>query len=580
MSEHGLRPLLFDGAMGTYYKSLYPADEQPCELACLDHPQRVSAIHAQYLDAGAQAVKTNSFAANTAVLPGGLSQALQVVRAAYALAKQACAGRQAQVFADIGPIPGGDPAEYDAIVDAFLQLGADRFLLETFAEEQAPLRMARRIKAARPDALVIVSFAVSPDGFSQSGRSLLSLLRPLDQESAVDLLGLNCVSGPFHLLQLVRSLPPLHKPLSVMPNAGSPKELSGRTYFPASPAYFASQLAQLAPYAKVLGGCCGTTPAFIAAAAQALRHGAIPAEPRSQEPQAASAPPTARDVSPFFRALESGETPIAVELDPPAARDLAPFLNGARRLQAAGAQALTISDCPIARVRADSSLLAAKLHRELGLETIPHMTCRDRNLLAAKALLLGLSLEGVPSVLAVTGDPIPTNDRGVQGVFSFNSVLLMRYIAELSEQLAWPFRIYGALNVNARNFDAELDKARRKQEAGACGFFTQPVSSDRALANLETARRRLSAKLLGGVMPVLSHRNALFLQNEVSGVYLPDELVARYEGLDKKSSHALALELSVQMARRMSPLVDGYYLMTPLGNVRIMEKLIAAIRQG
>ena len=180
---------------------------------------------------------------------------------ATALAKQACAGRQAQAFADIGPIPGGDPAEYDAIVDAFLQLGADRFLLETFAEEQAPLRMARRIKAARPDALVIVSFAVSPDGFSQSGRSLLSLLRPLDQEPAVDLLGLNCVSGPFHLLQLVRSLPPLHKPLSVMPNAGSPKELSGRTYFPASPAYFASQLAQLAPYAKVLGGCCASCEA-------------------------------------------------------------------------------------------------------------------------------------------------------------------------------------------------------------------------------------------------------------------------------------------------------------------------------
>ena len=127
---------------------------------------------------------------------------------------------------------------------------------------------------------------------------------------------------------------------------------------------------------------------------------------------------------------------------------------------------------------------------------------------------------------------------------------------------------------------AELQKALRKQEAGACGFFTQPVSSDRALANLETARRSLSAKLLGGVMPVLSHRNALFLQNEVSGVYLPDELVARYEGLDKKASHALALELSVQMARRMAPLVDGYYLMTPLGNVRIMEKLIAAIRQG
>lgn len=153
MSEHGLRPLLFDGAMGTYYRALYPQDEQPCELACLQHPKRVLDIHTQYLDAGAQAVKTNSFAANTAVLPGGLSQALQVVRASYALAKQACAGRQAQVFADIGPIPGGDPAEYDAIVDAFLQLGADRFLLETFAEEQAPLAHgpgASRLPAPTP----------------------------------------------------------------------------------------------------------------------------------------------------------------------------------------------------------------------------------------------------------------------------------------------------------------------------------------------------------------------------------------------------------------------------------------------
>ncbi|MEM5781331.1 MAG: methylenetetrahydrofolate reductase, partial [Lawsonibacter sp.] len=227
-------------------------------------------------------------------------------------------------------------------------------------------------------------------------------------------------------------------------------------------------------------------------------------------------------VNALWDKLERGERVVAVELDPPPDDDISFFLEGVRSLRAAGADAVTIADCPIGRPRADSSLLSCKIRRELGMEPLPHLTCRDRNLNATKALLLGLSAEGVHNVLLVTGDPIPTEERSeVKSVFNFNSRKLARYVAGLNEKtLATPFRIFGALNVNARNFEVQLRLAGEKEENGVSGFLTQPVLSPEALENLKLARSTLKGKILGGIFPVVSHRNACFLNTDISGMHV------------------------------------------------------------
>ena len=212
------------------------------------------------------------------------------------------------------------------------------------------------------------------------------------------------------------------------------------------------------------------------------------------------------------------------------------YLEGARRLQAAGADLLTIADCPIARARMDSSLVACRVHRELGMNVLPHMTCRDRNLNATKALLLGLYAEGVREVLAITGDPIPTAERDeVKNVYQFNSRKLAQYIVSLAgegREMPAPITVFGALNLNARNFEVELRRAAEKLENGMSGFLTQPVLSAQAVENLKKARETLGerAKILAGILPVVSQRNAIFMENEVNGIHVDDAIIQRFEG--------------------------------------------------
>ena len=274
--------------------------------------------------------------------------------------------------------------------------------------------------------------------------------------------------------------------------------------------------------------------------------------------------------------LDSGKRVVAVELDPPVDDDISFFLDGVRDLRDAGADAVTLADCPIGRPRADSSLLACKIKRELGVEPLPHMTCRDRNLNATKALLLGLSIEGVHNVLLVTGDPIPSQDRDeVKSVFNFNSRKLARYVSGLNETvLQTPFRIFGALNLNVRNFEIQLKLAQEKEANGVTGFLTQPVLSREALENLKLARQTLKGKLLGGVFPVVSHKNAVFLNNEVPGMRVCDEITALYEGKDRDAAEDLAVTISARIAREIAPYTDGVYLMTPFKRVALMTRII------
>lgn len=579
--------LLFDGAMGTCYAEKYPDDPMKCEWANVNHPERVRAIHEEYIGAGAQAIKTNTFGANTQTCDCSMQEVLTLITQGWQIAAQAAAGREVQVFADIGPLP--DPGrEYEQIVDRFLDLGAENFLFETFADDSAVHELAARIKRRRPEAFVICSFAATPDGFTRQGLAVRTILLRAQADANIDAAGLNCVSGPLHLYALARDVMPSFADsgavMSVMPNAGYPTIQNGRTVFDSSPAYFAARCGDLAELGvRILGGCCGTTPEHIRQTARILRGGVRGSTAAVKKPAPISADKDHQVVrNRFAEKLEAGKRVIAVELDPPADANIQTFMQGARRLKAAGVDAVTIADCPVARVRVDSSMLAAKLRRELDMDPIPHMTCRDRNINATKALLLGLSIEDVHNVLVVTGDPIPSAARDeVKGVFSFHSVVLADYIRRLSEEgMAAPFHVYGALNVNARNFDAELKKALRKQEAGICAFFTQPVITDQAFENLRRAHETLDAAILGGIIPIVSHRNAVFMSQEMAGIDIPESVIGRYEGLTREQAEDLAVTLSTEWAQRMQPWTRGLYLITPFQRVGLIERILKNLEQA
>ena len=579
------RPLLFDGGMGTYYKA---KPGQECEQANLTDPDGILAVHRAYLAAGADAIKTNTFSLPrlaAAQQPGWE----QLADAGWQLAAKAAGETGAAVFADLGPAPDTEnlPAEqvYLSVAKRFALLGARNFLFETLSTEEGVLEAIRALKQTVPEAFVLVSFAVLPDGYTREGRYCAELVRRMAQSGVVDAVGLNCVSAPGAMRALVQQLGDAGLPLSVMPNAGYPVVARAQVRYQGKPEYFARELSRLATEGvRILGGCCGTTPQHIVALRTALDAlpEALPAAPAAKP--AAVAKPVVETDDAFLRKLRTGQRVIAVELDSPKDADLTAYLEGARRLQAAGADLLTIADCPIARARMDSSLVACRVHRELGMNVLPHMTCRDRNLNATKALLLGLYAEGVREVLAITGDPIPTAERDeVKNVYQFNSRKLAQYIVSLAgegREMPSPITVFGALNLNARNFEVELRRAAEKLENGMSGFLTQPLLSAQAVENLKKTRETLGerAKILAGILPVVSQRNAIFMENEVNGIHVDEAIIQKFEGLDRTAGEELGLEVSVQAAKAAAPYADGFYLMTPFNRVALMERLIARLR--
>ena len=579
------KPLLFDGGMGTYYKAK-PGTE--CEQGNLLDPAGVRKVHREYLAAGAEAIKTNTFGLpRMAAARRPDWQAL--ARAGWKLAAEAAVETGAAVFADLGPAPDTEAAPagsiYTAVARCFVEQGAKNFLFETLSSDAGVLEAVQAVKAQVPDAFVLVSFAVLPDGYTREGMYSKDLIRRMTESGIVDAVGFNCVSAPGAMRTLVQQLGSTALPLSVMPNAGYPVVTRTQVRYQGKPEYFAKELARIAAEGvRILGGCCGTTPAHIAALRAALD--SLPAVEKAAPAVQVSTPeaPTVEKDDAFLRKLNAGKKVIAIELDSPKDADLTNYLAGAKRLQAAGADLLTIADCPIARARMDSSLVACRVHRELGLCTLPHMTCRDRNLNATKALLLGLYAEGVREVLAITGDPIPTAERDeVKNVYQFNSRKLAQYIVSLAgegREMPSPMTVFGALNLNARNFEVELRRAGEKLENGMSGFLTQPVLSEQAVENLRHTRETLGerAKILVGIMPVVSQRNAIFMENEVNGIHVAEDIVEAFAGLDREQGEALGLEISLKMAREALPYADGFYLMTPFNRVALMERLIARLK--
>jgi homocysteine S-methyltransferase len=582
-------PLIFDGAMGTYYNQITKEPLSLCELANIQDPKTILQIHKEYLLAGAKAIRTNTFGANFSNLDNDEEKVKSVIEQGVKISREATKNTEVLVFGSIGPIALTEDQdqleEYKKIISFFLEAKVNYFVFETFSQMEPLQEVLAFLKKECKEAYVLVEFAISPEGYTRLGKKAEHLILQAINNPHIDACGFNCYSGPYHLRKMLEVAgiqnKLTEKTFSIMPNAGYPTIVNNRTFFDNTKEYFADQMMEIAKKGvTILGGCCGTTPEYIKELCKKQRTLLGEEIPLKGGKTEATTLPLKREESLLWKKLQRGEKVIAVELDPPLDTKIDSFMEGADFLKGKGVDAITIADCPIARARVDSSLLACKLKRELDITPIPHMTCRDRNINATKALLLGLQIEGVNDVLVVTGDPIPSAQRDeIKAMFSFNSAILAGYINNLNEEMFKnPFTIYGALNVNAKNFHNQLKHAKKKIENGVSVFLTQPIFTQEAMDNLKRAKEELPAKILGGIIPIVSYRNACFMQNEISGIEVSQEIIDQYKGLEREEASKLAVTISTKIAKEMSPYIDGYYLITPFKRVDLITDIISNIR--
>jgi len=577
--------ILADGAMGTYFSQLAPREAAGCELANLTRPDLIRQIHQEYLAAGARFLRSNTFAAAALLGLSDPAKLAGVIRSGYALADE-CAGDLAFVAADFGPVYNLAPEEgleaSRIALDTYLELSADLYLFETFADPADFLPLCREIKDRRPEAVIIASFALSADGYTRKGLSLNQLALEMEKNPLIDIWGLNCGIGPTHLAEQLRKLPAAGKPLILMPNSGYPRQENQRMIFGSTPDYFANAVMDLADNSRtrLLGGCCGTTPKHISALRQLLdRHVARQFSPAGV-PEPADKATSAQIPNPFAAKLARGEFAVICELDPPRNSQMDRLIAAARQLQLAGLDAVTLADSPLARVKMDPISCAARLFRETGLPVLPHLCCRDKNANALRSSLLAAHSEGIRQVLAITGDAIPESDKGfVKPVFNLNSFGLLQLINQMNQDIFIddPFLTAAALDPGAANPDAELGRVLRKKSQGAVLFLTQPVFGTTGLPLIRQVRQA-GLKVLVGLMPLISYRNARYLSEEVPGIRIPDAILERF---DPDQSREEAIETGIQITRDIAAAIrqdaDGFYLIAPFNRADIMVRLMAGL---
>ena len=601
------RRLITDGAMGTYYEKKYGDAVGFPEQENLLHPKRIRDIHLEYLHAGARMLRTNTFATNPVFFPDR-SKRLDGLRAGYEIAESAIdqfrkeAGCEEEIFiaADFGPI--GELEEqsasevlddYRQMCDVFLDCGATVFVFESQRDDKYVKQLAAYVKERCADAFVLAQFTFDKSGYTRAGLSVRRINESMAGEDAasIDAYGYNCGVEAGHLLQLLQAQPPYcRKFLSALPNAGYPLSIRGKTIYTENEQYFVKKSVEIAALGvDIIGGCCGTTPGYIRDLVQALEGvergdkqvASVPSRIHVQEVTHTGTNVSASDA--FLDKLYAGKKPVIVELDPPFNGDLTKVFAGAKKLAEAGADLLTLSDSPMARARMDAGALAAKLIREVGIPVMPHIACRDRNIIGLRGMILGDHMNDIRQLLIVTGDPVARDARGtISGVFDMNSIRLMEYVTHMNEELYAddPLHFGGALNYHGANPDAIIRRMEKKIEAGCEYFLTQPIYSDEDVERIAYIRNALGgrAKICCGIMPLVSYKNAMFLHHEMAGINIPEEILAKYDpDMSREAAQAVAVEISLELTRKLADIADAYYFMTPFNRADLICEIIAGL---
>lgn len=590
--------LITDGAMGTYYSSLYPGDDTLVERENLSHPQRIFHIHQEYLRSGANLLRTNTFAINSSFFEDREEMRAHII-AGYEIAGRAVAefektegepfcGVPHFIAADIGTIydlEAGDREqvllEYRFLIDCFLEAGADIFLFETQSDLFYLKELVSYIKNRCPEAFVMVSFAFDKSGFTKAGLRLERMVEQMAQMKEVEAYGLNCGVEGNHMFQLLdRVVLPNDKYLMALPNAGYPMVLRGKIIYGKNLAYFRKMEERLWGLGvDILGGCCGTTPAYI----EEIRNNLNTDIKRDKKIGSREEKVAGRTESEFFKKLQRGEKPFVVELDPPFDLNTEKVVDGARILKDHEIDLLTLSDSPMARARMDASLLGSRIQREVGIQVMPHISCRDRNVISLRGTMLGDYDNNIRHFLIVTGDPVAQCDRStVTQVFDYNSIKFMGFVQEMNRDIFSSDKVVygGALNYHGSNPEAIARRMKQKMDRGCFCFLTQPVYSREDVERIAWLRGETGAKIIAGILPLVSYRNALFMANEMPGVKIPQEIISAYNPeMTREEAEETAISVSVCLAKDLEPVCDGYYFMTPFNRVELICRIIEKIRR-
>jgi homocysteine S-methyltransferase len=608
--------IMFDGAMGTMLYSEGVFINQCYDELNLRAPDLISKIHRAYVKAGAEIIETNSFGANRLKLSqyGLESQVNEINRAAASLARAVVddSGRSVLVAGAVGPLgvrlePFGPTSVLEARALFREQLqglkdgGVDVFILETFSDlheiEQA-IRAARDVDPAIP---VIAQMTVGADGLSPYGATPEDIARSLDAWGA-DVVGLNCSVGPQIILEAIEKMAPqTRKKLSAQPNAGMPRDIGGRSMYMASPEYMATYARHLVQAgARVVGGCCGTTPDHI----KAMLEGVRPLAPRlaregkvlevavadergatSKARTPAVAPQTPLPLgerSRWGKKIAGKQFVTSVEIVPPRGVDASRMLADVRRLKDAGVDAVNVPDGPRAQSRMGALLTSVLIEQQVGIESVTHYACRDRNLLGMLSDLLGAAAVGLRNMLLITGDPPKMGPYpDATAVFDIDAIGLTNLVANLNRgmdpggnSIGKPTCFVIGVGVNPAAVDPphEIKRFEWKVDAGAEYAITQPVFDPAQLERFLRQIDHVRIPIVAGIWPLVSVRNAEFLANEVPGVTVPDEIIARMRRANEKSKdHAIAEGIAIarEMLDRVRGEVQGVQVSAPFGKVEL-----------
>jgi len=599
------RLLLGDGATGTYLYELGVPLHHCLEELNLSQPELVTRVYQEYAHAGARVIETNSFGANRIRLArfGHDHQVSEINWRAARVACEAVKGRDVFVGGSVGPLSlrpaDGEFSRDDRKeffreqIGALLDGGCDLIFLETFPALDE-LLLALDVFQNLTNIPVVTSMAVSEEGRLVSGETFPEAVKIL-RAAGADIVGINGTCGPqacLHLLSKVSVEEDEY--LSVFPNAGKPEFYEGRFNYAASAAYFAATLPGLVEEgARLIGGDYGTSPAHIAAMAAVIKNlqpvrvkKASVAAPRLRVEVSETKPVvTARAEEVSILDLLKQRTVSIVELDSPKGLAMDKFLAGAKALKEAGAAAITLADNSLAILRVSNFAAAIRVREEVGLTSLLHLACRDRNLLGLQSEIMGLGTLGFRHVLALTGDPAKVGDHpGATSVYDLNSVGLIKLLAGMNRGVnhvgrplngQTKFIIGCAFNPNALNFDSQVKKLESKLAAGAQYVMTQPVF-DLELARRTAARLKpLGVPVFLGVMPLLSSRNAEFLHNEVPGIKIAEPLREQLRlCADDQAATRIGLEVAREVRDVALEAFGGVYLITPFLRYEVSVALL------
>ena len=595
-----------DGAMGTmlYGRGMFL---NVCyDELNLRQPDVVRDIHREYVRAGAEVIETNTFGANPIKLAScGLADETERINTVAAGLAREAAGDRAAVVGVIGPLgiriePFGEMSIDEARtafarqVRGLLDGGVSGFVLETFSDV-SELRAAFQAVRSLCDLPVIAQMTVGTDGKTHYGTDPETFGPELEAMGA-DVIGVNCSVGPHGVLEAVEKLARVtSRPLSAQPNAGLPREVGDRKIYMASPEYMASYARRMVETgARFVGGCCGTIPEHIKAIVGFVQS----VSPRHVQTVTAVTQ-TAVALEPFplgkrsrlGAKLAAGQFVTTVEIVPPKGVDPAPMFDQVRLLKAAGVDAVNVPDGPRAQSRMGALLSALMIEREVGLETVVHYACRDRNLLGMLSDLLGASAAGIHNLLIITGDPPKMGPYPeATAVFDIDSIGLTNLVSRLNRgldpggnPLGQPTRFVVGVGVNpaAPDLDRELARFAWKVDAGAEFAVTQPIFDldqlDRFLAKVE----RFHIPIVAGIWPLVSLRNAEFLANEVPGVSVPDTVLERMRQAStrgKEQALAEGVRISQEMLAAVADRVQGVQVAAPMGKVPVALEVLEAAR--